>query len=341
MALITVDQLKKICTSSKFTRAQESNMKSFAVSVNDFGAEFGMDKMYNLSSFIGQVMVESGEFRFDQEIWGPTNAQKRYDTRTDLGNTPQKDGDGEKYKGRGPIQLTGKGNITAFYRWCQKNYAVYNAPKPPNFVEDPSKIDTDPWEGLSALWYWGFGNPEHVSLNKYAEQNNQLMVTKRVNGGTTAYAQRLEYQARAALVLLGYGTSPLDIKKFQRAHPMSGAADGLIGDKTRAALHDAMSGENPLVEKVEVEKPVRVEVPVDKPTVPVSVEKEVRKKTNFYGYLAGAAGVIGGVGSKLLEADWMTVAVIFGGAIALIIILLILQQQVISAVGNIRRSLET
>jgi predicted chitinase len=52
-------------------------------------------------------------FRFSVEIRGNTVAQKAYDTRTDLGNTPKHDGDGYKYRGRGWIQLTGKANYQA------------------------------------------------------------------------------------------------------------------------------------------------------------------------------------------------------------------------------------
>jgi len=268
MSLLDVSQLKRICI-GKPTQAQVANMASFVVSVNEFGAQFGMDKLYNLSSFIGQVMVESGEFKYDRELWGPSPAQKKYEGRKDLGNTQK--GDGTLFKGFGPIQLTGRGNVTRFYKWALANYAAYGASAPPNFTKDPSKITTDPWEGLSALWYWGFGNPDRVSLNKYAEDNNQLMVTKRVNGGTTHYAERLEYQTRAALVLLGYGVSKDAILKFQREHqPAAGNPDGVIGDRTRDALHLAMKGKMPVTSvetiKVETQVPVPVKVEnLDKP----------------------------------------------------------------------------
>lgn len=228
----------------KPTAAQVSNMNSFIRAVNEFGAALGLKYQYNLSSLIGQVMVESGEFKYDREIWGPSPAQKKYEGRKDLGNVQK--GDGSKFRGFGPIQLTGRKNVTAYYNWALKNYERLGAPKPPNFVKDPSKIVTDPWEGLSALWYWDSGNPEGVSLNKYAKDNNQLMVTKRVNGGTTHYDQRLNYQTRAALVLLGYGVSKTEIQKFQKTHPISGAADGVVGDKTRDALHIAMGGSLPI-----------------------------------------------------------------------------------------------
>jgi putative chitinase len=268
MSLIDIGQLKRICI-GKPNQAQTANMASFILSVNQFGAEFGLDKPYNLSSFLGQVMVESGGFKYDRELWGPSPAQKKYEGRKDLGNIQK--GDGSKFRGYGPIQLTGRGNVTKFYKWALKNYAAYGAPVPPDFTKHPEKIISDPWEGLSALWYWGYGNPEGVSLNKYSEDNNQLMVTKRVNGGTTHYAERLEYQTRAALVLLGYGVSKAGILKFQMEHqPAAGNPDGIVGDRTRDALHIAMKGSLPVTSEktivVESQVPVPVKVEnLDKP----------------------------------------------------------------------------
>lgn len=287
MTIIDVTRLRKICKGSP-SSAQTANMESFAKSVNGFGQYFGMDKLYNLASLLGQVMVESGEFKYDREIWGPTKSQIGYEGRDDLGNTQK--GDGSKFRGYGPIQLTGRHNVTKFYDWAVKNKEKFHLPTPPDFRVDPSKITTDPWEGLSALWYWGYGNPEGISLNKYAEDNNQLMVTKRVNGGTTHYAERLDYQARAALVLLGYGTSRTEVERFQKEHqPAAGSIDGIIGDRTRDALHLAMKGHLPVtsVEVKTTETVVTVPVPVE------SLEKPWYKDPEGIAQVGGGTAMTG------------------------------------------------
>ncbi|WP_244561520.1 hypothetical protein [Ensifer aridi] len=78
-----------------------------------------MDRPHRLAQYLAPLMHESGDFRYDRELWDPTPAQQRYDTRTDLGNTPQKDGDGYLYCGRTGMQLTGKDNYRQFRDWCR------------------------------------------------------------------------------------------------------------------------------------------------------------------------------------------------------------------------------
>lgn len=185
-----------------------------------------MGRPARLAHYVAQMMHESSRFRYDREIWGPTPAQKRYDTRTDLGNSPEKDGDGKKYSGRTVIQITGKSNYKQFTSWCRKLDSGA-----PDFVGNPELVNTDPWEGLGPLWYWSTRK-----LNAPADKNLLEKVTRKINGGTNGLADRYQCYDRAALVLLGY--SPTDVRSFQEAHGLK--PDNISGLNTRAALHTAL-----------------------------------------------------------------------------------------------------
>ena len=102
--IISADQLR---TAAK-GKVNEVNMNSMLVALNEYGARFGLNKPHRLAHFLAQIMHESGSFKYDKEIWGPTAAQKRYEGRADLGNTQA--GDGKRFMGRSAMQLTGRYN---------------------------------------------------------------------------------------------------------------------------------------------------------------------------------------------------------------------------------------
>src|SRR6478736_7130296 len=124
--------------------------------------------------FLAQVIHESGGFRYRSEIWGNTAAQQGYDTRADLGNTPEKDGDGYKYRGRGWIQLTGKANYAA----ASKEFNI-------DFVKNPDLASDEMWCALIAGWYW-----EKKNLNIAADKDDIKTITRRINGGLNGLTDR-------------------------------------------------------------------------------------------------------------------------------------------------------
>jgi putative chitinase len=257
-------------------QASESNIHSIVVALNQFGPVLGLDQPHRFAQYLAQIAHESGGFQYDAEVWGPTPAQARYDTRTDLGNTPEKDGDGYKYRGRTGIQITGKSNYQQFYNWCKAK--GFN---PPDFVANPDLVNTDPWEGLAPLWYWDTRN-----LNRYADTGDIEMITKRINGGLNGYADRLKKYSQIGLAILGYDYTVSGIKSFQvlaRSELLYDAdIDGDDGPRTRAAIHQYLVRRGSVPVKETKAAPVSETVPV----APAGAEKVASQR------FAGLAAVI-------------------------------------------------
>lgn len=217
--ILTADHLSAIAGT-----ATNDNMRSTVAGLAKAGA--GLERPHRLAHYLGQLAHESSGWRYDREIWGPTAAQKRYEGRADLGNTQP--GDGSRFRGRGPIQITGRANYRSFAAWAQKLDG-----RAPDFEADPEAVNTDPWEGLGPIWYWSVGNPTRASLNGLADANDLTAITRRINGGTNGLADRQARYVRAALVLVGYGAT--EVRRFQKEAGLT--ADGIAGPKTLAALH--------------------------------------------------------------------------------------------------------
>lgn len=217
------------------------NVVSVHTSLVKFGKSVGLDKPHRLAYYLGQILHESAGMMYDSELWGPTPAQARYDTRTDLGNTPEKDGDGYKYRGRTAIQITGKSNYRLFTAWCRKMDR-----SAPDFERNPDLVNTDPWEGAGPIWFWSTRG-----LNDLADGPDALRrITKRINGGYNGLKDRQMWTDRASLVILGY--DPGDVRGFQIVSGL--VQDGKLGPVTRQTIHDALvrQGKSSIVAKKSV-----------------------------------------------------------------------------------------
>lgn len=144
--------------------------------------EFNIDTPARKAMFLAQIGHESGGLQWSVEIWGPTNAQKRYEGRLDLGNTQP--GDGYKYRGRGLIQTTGRAN-----------YAATGRALGLDLVARPELLGLPPLAARSAGWFW-----KTKGLNEIADAGDFVKATKRINGGTSGLADRQALYAAAQQV---------------------------------------------------------------------------------------------------------------------------------------------
>jgi putative chitinase len=134
---------------------------------------YSITTLLRKAAFLAQIGHESGRLRYKEEL----ASGAAYDTgklAKALGNTPQKDGDGQRFKGRGLIQITGKANYTAF----SKAFSM-------TINEAVDYLKTDLGACMSAGWYWN-----KRKLNALADEGKFKEITKKINGGLNGYEDR-------------------------------------------------------------------------------------------------------------------------------------------------------
>lgn len=168
-------------TGARIDRATE-NLPWLAVAMDTFG----IDTPIRQAAFLAQIGHESGGLHWLNEIWGPTAEQRRYEVRQDIGNC--KPGDGERFKGRGWLQITGRDN----YRAATVRLRTRFGDLTPDFEEFPEMIATARWAAMTAADFW-----EAHGLNEIADSGNFELLTRRVNGGLNGYVERLALWEKA------------------------------------------------------------------------------------------------------------------------------------------------
>ena len=128
-----------------------------------------------LAHFMAQLVHESGGFRYMEEI----ASGSAYEGRSDLGN--DRPGDGTRFKGRGPIQITGRANYRTFGRAIGID------------IENNPTIAAVPSIGLHlALEYW-----QSRGLNALADADDVRGITRKINGGFNGLEDREMHLAKA------------------------------------------------------------------------------------------------------------------------------------------------
>ncbi len=142
-----------------------------------------------IAAFLAQVGHESGQLHYVREL-GNDQYLSKYDTGAlalRLGNTPESDGDGQKYRGRGLIQITGRNN----YREC--SLGLFGDER---LLSLPELLEQPQWAAESAAWFW-----ERNGLNELADRDQFNSITRRINGGLNGLEDRLQLWARARALL--------------------------------------------------------------------------------------------------------------------------------------------
>jgi putative chitinase len=252
--MITPDQWRSL-----YPKARAGHLEAIAETGEDLLAQFGISETpIRLSYFLAQIGHESGGLSIAEEslyyraermcaVWPrrfPTVAAAEpfahnpealannvYANR--MGNGPPESGDGWAYRGRGYIQITGR-----------DGYERVGAVAWLDLVNEPD-LAASPEHALHvacAFWRW-------KDLNPLCEPGGFVAVTKRINGGTNGMADRREWLQKVERILgddAASGAAPEPdvetVVAVQRAlqefgYPEVGAADGLIGSRTNAAIH--------------------------------------------------------------------------------------------------------
>ncbi len=208
---VTVAQLRQL-----FTKASDGDLDAMAAAFNESFAQFEIDRCLRKAHFFAQIAVEVGPegkpvqenlaykesqlqifgyFQSNPEeakLYGANAshgahpediANRAYADRN--GNGPVASGDGWKYRGRGYIQLTGKGN----YHAAAQEIARRRPDSSVDFVTYPEALTTVLGGMLSAMAFWSM-NDISQKADGGSEGANVDAVTRVINALTKSYPER-------------------------------------------------------------------------------------------------------------------------------------------------------
>lgn len=138
-------------------------------------AAYAIDTRLRIAHFLAQTCHESAGFRTTEEFASGEN----YEGRSDLGNNQP--GDGVRYKGRGLLQLTGRGNYKTF------------GPLLGVDLEGNPELAAEPVLSLKiACEFW-----KKKKLNQICDADDIVKLTLRINGGDNGLPDRRALTAKA------------------------------------------------------------------------------------------------------------------------------------------------
>jgi len=200
---LTQDQLKKIIPKNQY-------VSYWYTALQQLLPQYEINTADRIAAFLAQCAHESGNFVFIKENlnykWAslrkvfpkyfPTDAlAQQYEKQPEkianrvyanrMGNGPEESGDGWRFCGRGLIQVTGREN----YSWFAASLQI--SPE-----EASEYMETFEGAAQSACWFW-----ESNNLNQWADKQDILTLTKRINGGTIGLEDRKKHYEHCLHVL--------------------------------------------------------------------------------------------------------------------------------------------
>jgi len=194
-----------------------SNVTTWVTALNNAMSRFDITGGQRMAAFLAQVAHESGQLaRLSEnlnysakrlmQVWPsrfPTLEKARnYEKNPEklanyvyagrLGNGDEASGDGWRFRGRGLIQLTGRGN----YRAAGQGIGLP--------LEEQSDLLGQPEAAaLSAAWFWKSHGLNELADDRSNDNDNEdfKTITKRINGGTVGLQERIAFWKRAKAVL--------------------------------------------------------------------------------------------------------------------------------------------
>ena len=192
-------------------QASSANIDRYYQPLLSVTTSYNIDTPLRLAHFIAQIAHESGSLRYTEEnlnysasalrsVFGKyfktddeANAYARQPEKianrvyaNRMGNGDEASGEGWKYRGRGLIQLTGK-----------ENYSNFGKSVIQDLITNPDPLAKDPTTAVEgACWYW-----DNRKLNQYADQDDIVTITKKINGGLNGLEDRKAFLVRAKQVM--------------------------------------------------------------------------------------------------------------------------------------------
>jgi predicted chitinase len=193
------------------TRLPTAIANSFMAPLNEALEEFQINTPKREAAILAQMAFESASLTRWHELWNGNPIiyfTNKYEGKKGLGNTEP--GDGYLYRGRGPLQITGRDAYTKIGAKIGIDLVDL-----PNLVDDSANRPDIGFRASAAFWSY-YKGPQLFAGNHPNTLADEVipstvvrinrLITKVVQGGTDGLPQRLTFYKRALKVLNVFGS---------------------------------------------------------------------------------------------------------------------------------------